>query len=158
MLKLIDKHCIFIFKLFGFLLLLIISANLLAKSISQQVPGGLALLHPKELSIERQDVAISPNQVTVSYVFRNNFALDFFQTLAFELPPIKKNEYSHLQNPDDLTVTANGKPVVIKMKKRAISFKGQDVTLILDSLDLSTNPTKSLSKIRNNPHIITSEN
>ena len=40
--------------------------------------GGLTLLQPREITIERQDVSITPNEVTISYVFRNNFALDFF--------------------------------------------------------------------------------
>ena len=61
------------------LLISIYAGSLFAQPLSPKLPGGVTLLQPKEISIERQDVSISPEIVTISYVFRNNFALDFFQ-------------------------------------------------------------------------------
>ncbi len=50
--------------------------------------GGLVPVKIDNISIEREDLYVSPKHVSVRYLFKNSIAVDAHSPILFPLPPI----------------------------------------------------------------------
>ncbi len=115
--------------------------------------GGLVPVKIENVSIEREDLYISPKQVSVRYLFKNATNKDVHAPILFPLPPIDVYVESGdgfnatLQNADgpaiNVKVSVNGKSVNVLLRQRAYSRDRLEVTE-----KLRKNRIKLLSKPR----------
>jgi hypothetical protein len=70
-------------------------------SIAELSTGGLILSRSDAVAMESEDLYISPERVTVDYVFRNNTDKDVDTIVAFPMPDIEGDPYEMLAIPDD---------------------------------------------------------
>ena len=97
--------------------------------------------------MESEDLFVSPQRITISYVFRNTSDKDVETTLAFPLPdlmggdvynlPIKLPSQTDL-NFVGFAVSQNGQPIPFSIDERALR-DGKDITARLRSAGLSPN-------------------
>ncbi|MEZ5670356.1 MAG: DUF4424 family protein [Alphaproteobacteria bacterium] len=108
--------------------------------------GGLQLVPNSAVSLEREDLTIAPDRVTVRYVFHNQTAADFDTLVAFPLPPIDlsqmyETDFGMLGTESDnyigFSVSVDGQPVEPMSESRATVI-GHDVTARLAEFDLPT--------------------
>src|SRR5579864_9332487 len=57
--------------------------------------GGLVPVKSAQISMEREDLAISVNRITVRYLFRNTSDQDLDVTVAFPLPELIGGQVEH---------------------------------------------------------------
>jgi Domain of unknown function (DUF4424) len=115
-------------------------------SAAELSTGGLTFTRSAEVSMESEDLMISPDLVTVRYTFRNNAANPVNITVAFPLPDIELAEAENLAIPTNDTVNfvgfetrVEGKPVKLSIHQRAV-LGTKDVTALLRSLDVPLLP------------------
>jgi hypothetical protein len=110
--------------------------------------GGIELVRNAEITMEKEVLFLSPDKVTVDYVFRNNAEKDRTLMVAFPMPEIKPIDYleSDIAVPDwesdnfmRFSVTAGGKNIEPQLDQRAISY-GVDITDELTALGIPLNP------------------
>lgn len=96
--------------------------------------GGLILSRNDVISMEREDLSISPERVQVDYVFRNGSDKDVETIVAFPMPDIEGNPYWMPAIPDttkdnflDFTVTVDGNPVTPELEQKAFAV-GIDIS------------------------------
>lgn len=126
-----------------------VTADALANdSVATLGTGGLILVQADAVTMEKEDLYISLDQVRVDYVFRNNEKEPKTYLVAFPMPPIEAPGYleSDIAVPDrdkenfmNFTVTVDGKPVEAKLEMRALTG-GIDVTDRLVALGIPLNP------------------
>jgi Domain of unknown function (DUF4424) len=99
--------------------------------------GGLTFTRSAEVSMESEDLMISPDLVTVRYAFRNNTANPVNITVAFPLPDIELADAETLSIPTNDPVNfvgfqtkVDGKPVNLSIHQRAV-LGTKDVTAVL---------------------------
>jgi len=99
--------------------------------------GGLTLTFNPDISMESEDLYLSPGEVRVVYRFHNTSNHDIATLVAFPLPVMTIGEQGNydLEGRDpvdlmDFKVTAEGKTVEPKVEIRATRF-GVDVTDVL---------------------------
>ena len=111
--------------------------------------GGLHFLKAPAVAVERQDVSISLDKIKVSYVFTNTSALDLIQTVVFPIPYQEQTQQKQFKEErlNQFTVTVNGRLVEHKLLERPISFTGQDISPILKSFNLPSNPIEALHRL-----------
>lgn len=128
------------------LILLLPFTTVLAKSAA----GGLQFLKHPSIAIQRQDISINLDQVTVNYVFINNSPLDIIETLVFTIP-YASYDHSYNNNQEALLkryeVYSNDRKVDYKVMVRPISFQGEDLYDFFRSLGLSANPLEAMAQI-----------
>jgi hypothetical protein len=113
--------------------------------------GGLVPVKIDNISIEREDLYVSPKHVSVRYLFKNPTAADIHTPILFPLPPIDVYWESGdgfnatLQSKDGPAINVNvkvaGKPMNVLLRQRAYSRDGLEVTE-----KLRTNKIKLLSR------------
>ena len=104
--------------------------------------GGLTLTLNPDISMESEDLYLSPGEVRVVYRFHNTSNHDIATLVAFPLPVMTIGEQGNydLEGRDpvdlmDFKVTAEGKTVEPKVEIRATRF-GVDVTDVLKRYDI----------------------
>jgi hypothetical protein len=104
--------------------------------------GGLTLTFNPDISMESEDLYLSPGEVRVVYRFHNASSHDIATLVAFPLPVMTIGEQGNydLEGRDpvdlmDFKVTAEGKSVEAKVEIRATRF-GVDVTDVLKRYDI----------------------
>jgi hypothetical protein len=108
--------------------------------------GGLVFTKSSEVSIESEDLAITPDTVTVRYVFLNQSASPVTLTVAFPLPDIDLADGANVAFPtgDPLnfvgfSTKVDGKPINFTVNQRAI-LNNKDVTATLRDMGIPTLP------------------
>lgn len=131
-------------------------ALLLSQHVSAQAAniatGGVQFLKHPSLSIQRQDIHISLDQITVNYIFINNSPLDLIETMVFPVPTLNYDK-AHNQDEEPLqnfSIAANGREVDIKTLNRPVSFAGEDLSTFFSSLGISVNPIEAMAQINAN--------
>lgn len=109
--------------------------------------GGLQMVYNSAISVVSEDLYISPDEVRVSYRFRNDTDEPVTVLVAFPLPALGGTYdeiWYELPNPDsenyvDFTVAVNGKGIVPSVYSRATAL-GVDRTEELRAAGLPLNP------------------
>lgn len=99
--------------------------------------GGIRLATTETVSMDREDLSISPSRVTVDYVFTNKSNKDLESVVAFPMPDIRYfgEEVTDVPNENsdnfmNFKVEQDGKPIKVMLQQRA--FAGElDVTDVL---------------------------
>nr|WP_202314896.1 MULTISPECIES: DUF4424 domain-containing protein [unclassified Mesorhizobium] len=96
--------------------------------------GGLILSRSDVIAMEREDLSISLDNVTVDYVFRNSSDKDIETIVAFPMPDIEGNPYRMTSIPDDekdnfldFAVTVDGNAVAPELEQKAFAL-GIDIS------------------------------
>jgi len=106
--------------------------------------GGLVPTKTTAITMESEDLTISPHLVTVRYVFRNDTDRDIDATIAFPLPQLEGGELENSpmkipsKNPlnfVDFKVEVDGKRIAPQTEVRAFK-NGHDLTARLRSMGL----------------------
>ncbi|MBL8908380.1 MAG: DUF4424 domain-containing protein [Rhizobiales bacterium] len=123
-------------------------------STAEMGAGGLTMVRNFDVRMEKEELYISPEKVTVDYVFRNT-AKDAREFLvAFPMPDIEPDAYIESDigipntNSDNLlgfSVTIDGAAVEPKIDMRALSY-GVDVTETIRSAGLPLNPISEATR------------
>lgn len=99
--------------------------------------GGLILSRSDVISMEKEDLFISPQRVTVDYVFQNRSDKDVDTIVAFPMPDIEANPYGMISVPDlekdnflGFEVTVDGKSLEPQLEHRAFAA-GIDISEVL---------------------------
>ena len=117
-------------------------------SVAQLGAGGLVLVRANAVTMQSEDLYISPSQVRVNYEFRNNDKDAKSYLVAFPMPIINPDSYldSDVSVPKqeqdnflDFKVTVEGKEIAPQLEMRALSG-GLDVTDELKALNIPLNP------------------
>lgn len=112
--------------------------------------GGINFVKTPGVSMEREELTISPNNVKVSYLFKNNTEKDITTQVFFPLPPYRMegvnaswdNEVSRdTKNAPfvNFSVSVQGQPANYNTNIRAV-INGQDVTQTLQQAGIPLNP------------------
>lgn len=108
--------------------------------------GGLIFGNSIEIAMEKEDLFISPDKVTVDYVFRNQSDKDIETIVAFPMPDIESSPYAMVAIPDDasdnflgFSVMMDGRPIQPNLEQRAFAA-GIDVTEELTSRNVPLMP------------------
>lgn len=103
-------------------------------STAEMGTGGLVLGRSEEIAMVSEDLFISPKEVRVRYVFRNEGKADIDTIVAFPMPEIQFTQDTMIAVPDGasdnflgFTVTMDGVSVMPQLQQRAIA-SGVDVT------------------------------
>lgn len=108
--------------------------------------GGLIFLVNESVSMEHEELFVSPTEVRVDYRFLNTTDQELDFTVAFPMPDIDGNPFLpvSIPNPDDdnflgFTVTVDGKPVAVNLQQRAF-VAGIDITQTLGDAGVPSMP------------------
>jgi hypothetical protein len=108
--------------------------------------GGRVFTKSTEVSVESEDLTITPETVTVRYVFLNQTATPVTTTVAFPLPDIDLAEGANVAIPSGDPVNfvgfatkVDGKPVNFTINQRAV-LNDKDVTATLRSMGIPMMP------------------
>ncbi|ADZ72288.1 DUF4424 domain-containing protein [Polymorphum gilvum] len=106
-------------------------------SIAELKTGGLVLVRTDAISMDREDLFISLDEIQVAYRFRNTTDADVDTIVAFPMPEIQYNPYGDTALPDTandnflgFSATVEGVPVDIALEQKAYAA-GLDVTDLL---------------------------
>ena len=127
--------------------LLVCAAPALANDSTAELgTGGLAFITSETLKMESEDLFVSPDEVRVTYQFRNlaDEAQDVL--VAFPLPDIKGDGDFNVAIPDydsdnmfGFTTTFNGEPVAATLHQQAFAFN-LDQTAVLKDFGVPLTP------------------
>jgi hypothetical protein len=114
--------------------------------------GGLVFTRSAEISIQSEELTITPEQVSVRYVFLNHTEKPITVTVAFPLPDIDLAEADNYAFPTDDPVNfvafqtkVDGKPVAFNINQRA--FLGEkDISAVLKESGLPLLPVGTQQK------------
>src|SRR5690242_14909765 len=127
----------------GLLLALPAAAN---DTMSQLGTGGLVFVTSEDVSMDSEDLSVSPRQVKVVYHFTNNGKTDQHALVAFPLPDITGDGDFTVNVPEEdpanlfgFTTTFDGKPVDSTLHQYAFAV-GIDQTELLKSLNVPLAP------------------
>jgi uncharacterized protein DUF4424 len=115
-------------------------------SRAELVVGGLVFTKSSEVSIESEDLTITPDTVTVRYVFLNQSASPVTLTVAFPLPDIDLADGANVAFPTGdpvnfvgFSTKVDGKPINFTINQRAI-LNSKDVTATLRDMGIPALP------------------
>ncbi|TIO09251.1 DUF4424 domain-containing protein [Mesorhizobium sp.] len=97
-------------------------------SIAELGTGGLILSRSDAVAMESEDLTISPEKVTVDYVFRNNTDKDVDAIVAFPMPDIEGDPYEMPAIPDEddnflgFEVTIDGVAAKPQLEQKAFAL------------------------------------
>ncbi len=121
-------------KYFVAVLLLLPVHALANDTMAEMKTGGLTFVRSPDVSMEEERLFISPEKVTVKYVFRNNSAIDVSGLVAFPMPDIDGGVESNVaidetskDNFLGFSVTQDGAAIAPNLQQRALAA-GIDVT------------------------------
>lgn len=102
-------------------------------SATEVATGGLTLKKEPRISMEKEDLLISPDKVKVAYVFKNNSDENIQLDVAFPVPDYGCIPDTIIPSFSEFSVQADTTPVPYKIETKA-TFNGQDITEILQSI------------------------
>ena len=115
-------------------------------SSAELAVGGLVFTKNSEVSIESEDLAITPGTVTVRYVFLNQSTSPVTLTVAFPLPDIDLADDANVAFPTGdpvnfvgFSTKVDGKPINFTINQRAF-LNNKDVTASLRSVGIPILP------------------
>jgi hypothetical protein len=115
-------------------------------TMAELATGGLIFVRTDAVSIESEDLYISPEAVRVAYVFRNHADTDIDTVVAFPMPDIQPMPYAEVAMPEPgadnflgFSVTADGKAINPSLDQRAFAAE-VDVTAELRAQNIPLNP------------------
>jgi len=118
-------------------------------SSAELAVGGLVFTKNVEVSIESEDLAITPDAVTVRYVFLNQSPSPVTLTVAFPLPDIDLADGANIAFPTGdpvnfvgFSTKVDGKPINFTVNQRAM-LDNKDVTARLREMGISLLPVGS---------------
>ena len=129
-------------------LLLLTTGSYANDSVAELGAGGLVLIRANSVTMQSEDLYVSPSEVRVSYEFRNNDKEAHSYLVAFPMPIINPDSYldSDVSIPNqeqdnflNFKLTVEGKAVEPQLEMRALSG-GLDVTDELKALNIPLNP------------------
>lgn len=109
--------------------------------------GGVAFTQSADIRMTDEDLSISPKNVRIRFVFKNESSKDVYTTVAFPLPDINTAEFSNSPigtvtndpvNFVGFSVRQDGRPVAVSVEQRA-TMNGRDVTAVIKSVGLPVN-------------------
>ncbi len=123
------------------------SSPLLANDSSAELAvGGLVFIKNSDISIESEDLIITPDNVTVRYVFLNQSPDPVTLTVAFPLPDIDLADGANIAFPTadpvnfvGFSTKIDGKPINFTVNQRAV-LDNKDVTARLRELGIAPLP------------------
>jgi hypothetical protein len=108
--------------------------------------GGLVFTKNADVSIESEDLTVTPDNVTVRYVFLNQSASPVTLTVAFPLPDIDLADGANIAFPTGdpvnfvgFSTKIDGKPINFTVNQRA-TLEGKDVTATLRDMGIALLP------------------
>lgn len=131
-------------------------------SVAELGAGGLVLGRTDAVSMKKEDLFLSPDKVSVDYVFENVTESDVETIVAFPLPDISGNPYEWPAVPDDgqdnfldFEVTVAGQPVTPTLQQRAVAA-GVDVTAELkaQNVPLFPNGDRTIAALEKVPQAV----
>lgn len=115
-------------------------------SVAELRAGGIVLARSDAVSMEREDLYLSMDEVRVAYRFRNHTDEAVETIVAFPMPDLKGSPYEAIALPGeaddnflDFTVAVNGRPVSPQLQQRAW-VAGLDVTEAIKAAGLPLVP------------------
>ncbi|MFZ1682390.1 MAG: DUF4424 family protein, partial [Rhizobiaceae bacterium] len=128
-------------------LLVAIAAPAMANdSVGEIGAGGIVLGRSNEIELKQEDLYISPDLVTVDYVFHNHADRDIETLVAFPMPAISTFPDSDISVPErasdnflGFSVVHAGKPIVPALEQR-VEAAGVDVTAELAAAGVPLRP------------------
>jgi Domain of unknown function (DUF4424) len=132
--------------LYGAMLACVCSPALAFDSTAELPVGGLTFTRGAEISIESQELTVTPEQVNVRYVFQNLSDKPATVTIAFPLPEIDLSEADNYAIPTDDPVNfvafrtkVDGKTVNLAITQRAV-LGDKDVSVSIKNAGLPLLP------------------
>lgn len=109
--------------------------------------GGLEFVQQDHVVMQSEDLTITPDLISVRYVFRNTASRDITTIVAFPLPEIGAiTDFDNYILPDeeginfiDFRTKVDGRPIEMKVERRAIAL-GLDRTDVLKARGLPLEP------------------
>ncbi len=108
--------------------------------------GGLQFVQSGDVTMAEEHLSISPEIITVDYVFRNNVDRDITTLIAFPLPDITGSPDMNIAIPDwesdnflGFKATQEGAPIDVNLEQRAFALS-IDVTADLKSAGIPLTP------------------
>lgn len=134
-------------RLFASLAILAAASQALANdTMAELKTGGLHFVQSAAVSMEKEDLFISPREIRVAYVFRNNSDKDVTSLVAFPMPDIQGGPIDNIAIDDfnvdnflGFTVTQAGKPIRPNLQQRALAMD-VDQTDILKEMGIPLLP------------------
>jgi Domain of unknown function (DUF4424) len=127
-------------------------AALANDSVAELSVGGLTFSRTTDVSMESEELKISPEAVTVRYHFLNHRPTPVTLTVAFPLPDIDLSEIENIAFPSDDPVNfmsfetkVNGKRIDLTINQRALLGE-KDVTATLRNAGVAVLPIGSQQK------------
>lgn len=115
-------------------------------TMSQLGTGGLIFITSQDVTMQSEDLSVSPEQVKVVYHFKNNGKEDRHALVAFPLPDITGDGDFMVSIPTEdpenifgFTTTFDGKPVEATLHQYAFAI-GVEQTALLQSLNVPLAP------------------
>jgi Domain of unknown function (DUF4424) len=115
-------------------------------SSAELAVGGLVFTKNSDVSIQSEDLTISPSAVSVRYVFLNQSAMPVTLTVAFPLPDIDLGDGTNVAFPTGdpnnfvgFATKVDGKAVNFTVNQRAF-LNGRDVTATLRGMNIPLLP------------------
>jgi Domain of unknown function (DUF4424) len=130
---------------FGILVLVLMACKVWANdSTAVMAVGGLVLTKSSEISLDKEELFLSRDEVRVDYLFTNTSDRDIETLVAFPLPDQLRGEddertFRNLKGDLNFTTTVDGRPVTYDVVEQALS-KGADITARIVGLGLPVNP------------------
>jgi len=107
------KNLIFLFFL---------SSNVFANdAVSSLTLEGIVFSKTDAISLRKEKLFLSPNEIKVDYIFENTTSIDQTLLVSFPLPPIGANYGDNSERFESFTVTIDGKDVSYQTECRAFN-------------------------------------
>jgi hypothetical protein len=123
-------------------------------STAEMGAGGLVMVRNWDIKMESEELYISPDKVSVDYVFRNSTKAPKEYLVAFPMPDLEPDRYiegdigipnRNSDNLLDFKLTIDGAAATPQIELRALSY-GLDVTNELSALGVPLNPLSDAAR------------
>ncbi|HWU27404.1 MAG TPA: DUF4424 family protein [Rhizomicrobium sp.] len=156
------------FVAFGAIALSLATSRAIADDSSAALGmGGLEFTKSEDIRMADENLKISPRKVEIRFVFTNDSDRDIDTVVAFPLPDIDTEEYTHSAlgtttkdpvNFVNFEVRADGKRVIPSVEQRAF-LKNRDVTALVKAAGLPVNAVTNYApmehmKLRVRKHLL----
>ncbi len=122
------------------------STALANDTMAELKTGGLQFIQSGEVTMAEEHLSVSPDVITVDYVFHNNADHDISTLIAFPLPEITGSPDMNIAIPDwesdnflDFKATQEGAPIDVNLEQRAFALS-LDVTPDLKNAGIPLTP------------------
>ncbi len=122
------------------------STALANDTMAELKTGGLQFIQSGEVTMAEEHLSVSPDVITVDYVFHNNADHDISTLIAFPLPEITGSPDMNIAIPDwesdnflDFKATQEGAPIDVNLEQRAFALS-LDVTADLKNAGIPLTP------------------